>query len=1333
VIAVIAAAVVLLFIILTTPVGERYLKGILESKISGYLQLPVSIDRLDTNLLSRLRLHGTLISNPRPGEDNAALLSIEDIDCRYNLWRLPFKDITIESINITNVMVHARRDSLGKFGITILDSIMAAGESPVNKEDTGSTYNIRLGKFELQGFSAEYSDDSLALHSYLDNLNIRLEEIEVSKYDITLSADSFRVFYDSIPLTIKSISLAGNLSDRDMRIKSLSSSIDNLDLTGQGIIPFDTLESIYADLTLSGNPGTIVDKIVTRFGISKPEIADGFSMTAHVTGAMASPDISADMVIPSIKIDQIVIDNGALSMRRLGDSLYLDSMRLRLFGGNIGISGMAALDTIPGVQFRLQFEQFDIPGMWSSIYGEETSNTGILSGVAEIAGEGYNIENWKIKSDFRATRLAYEGKNLPEMIGTISLSGGDALINIGDSNIGIAARGRIRGEMLSGNFEASISDVSPLAALFNITELDGSIFCRGNIAGTTEFPKATADIYLSRMHYRNFPLDSLDAHVEYIDSVLHIREMHFSGKLDSIDPASPPFEIDSLSGSVDYGGTMSGTIDSLVGTVKFNLRQAGYGEYKLDSTNLNVDVNGRDIYLTEGHLYKDSLAVISSGKINIDNLRGIFKAGLLDNSTVVDSNARTAGLIEAVFDISDTAKMVVDISGHDLRLSLIDYFYPSTFDLRGTVDFTLDFKGNIENPEVQLSATVTEPEFNNVALDSIIVHTDLQGNLFKLSSFNAYGFQQSMTGNALISLMRDSTGYTIDSKSRTSGAVGMNNFDLSLLEPFMSEGSGLAGTSSLDLKWDGSIADPNLTGWLELQNGYYRQTANSVPVENVHIIAAVRDTILSIEKSGGTILAKDFTVDGSMILSQSKEARTDIVVSFADFGKLSVKGKLSADSIGLTILTDSTDIALLRPFFTDIREIGGVLKAELMIKGQIDDPDIMGQVDISRILLWPSELPVPFKDGFIHARFDKDKVFIDTLAMVLNKGRILANGNLTHDMGEITDINMRLSLDSILIDSPDEYIINIRSGRFTYRRDGEYFLFDGDMEFGESRLTANLRPQSILPWAQSVEQTRFELPPILENTRLNVRIRESNELWIDNNLARLKLRTELGIIGSPGLPNFTGRVNAEEGYMLYLDRKFQVKEGTIYFIDPNSFNPEINLTAEATVKSYQAMEATAYLITFSAKGPLRELAVDIISEPTLDKADIIALLTLGATREQLMGKDSDSKGALTERAQMLTSQKISGYISRKIGTVFGLDEVSVQGNLFSMNQSAGPQLLASKKITDRAKLTYSTTVGRSNDQSVRLDYQLTKRFFLEGQTDRLGRSALDLKYKLRFR
>ena len=225
-------------------------------------------------------------------------------------------------------------------------------------------------------------------------------------------------------------------------------------------------------------------------------------------------------------------------------------------------------------------------------------------------------------------------------------------------------------------------------------------------------------------------------------------------------------------------------------------------------------------------------------------------------------------------------------------------------------------------------------------------------------------------------------------------------------------------------------------------------------------------------------------------------------------------------------------------------------------------------------------------------------------------------------------------------------------------------------------------------------------------------------------------------MGQPSNPIPSGQVSIPEGDIFYLDREFQVKEGTFLFSDPNKINPEIHLKAETDVTSYQGMNSTMYTITFSAQGLLSELETNLSSVPQLDNSDIVALLTLGTTRTEMAQGGSSGEGGtgavLEERVEQLASQRISGAVSKKASKALGLDEVSVKGNLFNFGDSWGPQLVVSKRINPRTKITYSTNVGHINDQSIRLAYELTKRWSLGGETDERGNSSLSIIFNLLF-
>ena len=221
-------------------------------------------------------------------------------------------------------------------------------------------------------------------------------------------------------------------------------------------------------------------------------------------------------------------------------------------------------------------------------------------------------------------------------------------------------------------------------------------------------------------------------------------------------------------------------------------------------------------------------------------------------------------------------------------------------------------------------------------------------------------------------------------------------------------------------------------------------------------------------------------------------------------------------------------------------------------------------------------------------------------------------------------------------------------------------------------------------------------------------------------------------------PSPTGRIAVVEGYLFYLDRKFKIRKGTIDFVDPDLSQAILDVEAEILINDRRGGSKDPYTILLTMKGPIKESTLELNSEPVLGRTDILSLLVFGTIRSRLTGQDTPGNPAsigtvLQERIAALSSKRLVDYAGRKIGTLLALDEVSIDGNLFTFGKSWGPQLLAAKKITDRMEITYSLTAGHVNEQNIRLNYNLSKYFSIVGQTDQKGKSGLDLKYRIQFK
>jgi len=1335
-----------IFILASSP-GERFIKGIAEDRLRKELRLHVAIDDLETNLFSRLRIHEFVIGGA-PDTSAEPVLSIENIDIGFNLFQLVFGDLEMDKISVNNIDINLHRDTMGKFNIYLLDSIIeASGTKPASdstEEQTG--FFIRL--LSVDNLFLAYMDDSLRLKTKIDDFDTRLENLAPDRCDYFFSIKNITTSYSEIPFEAKEISSEGNWTGDMVRCDNFNMQFDSLAIHADGEIPLDADTRYDFKTTITGNPNTLINKINSVHELPAVYFDESLDIAINLTGIQPSPLIGITSSIPPFEFDRARSEGGNLAIRYRGDSVFIDTFELKTFGGEMTASGTAVMDSIPSADLNLRLEKIAIPEIWRTFYSQQTPNKGIVNADLNISGRGFEPEGWQIQSELSATELKYNNISLPDLRGAINFAGGIASLNVieGD-NLKIDISGRIKDDGISGRFSAVVSNLTPIATLVNLPDIDGGMFVKGTISGTTGAPNAAADIYLSRMHYLNFPLDTLESRIEYKRDSIYIRSAQFAGRYRTSDTGRPLLDIDSLYADFDYSGSLTGTMENPTGTLDIYCLKSGYGQNYLDSAALHIDFNGQNAIQHHGSLFKGTLSSTLGGNLDLTTMQGKLKAELFDtiaaksqdsDSVSVESNDdepqnELAGTILLDYNLRDTTDIIVNIDIDRLQLEIARHFIVDTLGIKGILDANISAAGDISNPDISTTGRFSSAGIDRVAFDTVLVRAGFHNDILEIRKFDIFGYEQSLSATTSLQLDRDGTGYYIPDEGRVNGQLTMQNFDISVLKSFMTGIADISGTVSIGVTWDGTLEQPGLSGDFAVDKGYILMSPDTYPIENITVGMKIRDTLLTVHHALARIIDNDYLLTGFIVVPDYDHAGLDLSLSVDDIKATHISGSLSSEQFDMQIKTDDFDLAVLGPFLTGVKEISGTLLTDVKIRGNPKDPEIDGRLGIRDLHVWPDTLPAPLDSGVVSIRFNRDKINLDNLYIRLNRGTIKADGYLVHDLADIVDIDIRLALDSINLSSPRTYSVLLNSARLTYKKIEDYYLLGGDIEFGESRLTANVNAGSILPWARTVETSRTELPPILAQTRLDVRIRESSNLWIDNNLARLRIHSELGIIGTPGLPNFNGRVNVAEGYILYLDRKFEVSKGDIYFTNPIRFNPEINFSAEASIKSYQATDAVQYTVTFSARGFLEELKTGLTSDPPLDKGDIISLLTLGATRSQMAGSEASFGGAVKARAQTFTSQRVSGFLTDRVGTVFGLDEVSVQGNLFSRNNSAGPQLLVSKRITDRAKLTYAQTVGHSNDQSIRLDYRLSTKFFLEGQTDRVGRSALDLKYKLKFR
>ena len=85
--------------------------------------------------------------------------------------------------------------------------------------------------------------------------------------------------------------------------------------------------------------------------------------------------------------------------------------------------------------------------------------------------------------------------------------------------------------------------------------------------------------------------------------------------------------------------------------------------------------------------------------------------------------------------------------------------------------------------------------------------------------------------------------------------------------------------------------------------------------------------------------------------------------------------------------------------------------------------------------------------------------------------------------------------------------------------------------------------------------------------------------------------------------------------------------------------------------------------------------------------------------------------------------------------MLNLDKVDVKWNYSDKNDRdrKGTRIVAQKKLTSELDITYTSVVGYSNDQAIKLEYKISDTISLEGESDQKGRTGIDVKFKYNFK
>ncbi len=433
---------------------------------------------------------------------------------------------------------------------------------------------------------------------------------------------------------------------------------------------------------------------------------------------------------------------------------------------------------------------------------------------------------------------------------------------------------------------------------------------------------------------------------------------------------------------------------------------------------------------------------------------------------------------------------------------------------------------------------------------------------------------------------------------------------------------------------------------------------------------------------------------------------------------------------GSVKFNESYDIALIGN--VDMRSLSsisdkiGALKGQgtyiINVLGDWDSPEISGEIDVKDTTAVLTDMT--YKIGPVNGKFvlERGKVTFDSVRTGFAGGIVDLSGVGYLNELSIEKLYLSASLSNIKV-RPLERGSVAFDGKLYYEMSPEASYFSGNIDIKKAKYEKNLELTKLIVGFKDIEGATAEYPDFLKNTELNIHIEGKDDILIDNNIATTPVKISLNLMGTVEQYGLIGRVEAEEGKIYFRNNEFTILESSsVEFIDPGSIVPVFHILAESYINDYY--------IKLTLDGTIDQFNLTLFSDPPLSETDVLTLLTFGQFRKGTQGFESGL--AASEAASILTGD-IQESVGSKFRNITGFDRFQIEPHI-TAGGSFSPKVTVGKRlIEDKLMVLYSTSVGTTDENIIKLQYNLRKNVSIIGSRNEIGSAGVGLKYRFEFK
>lgn len=227
--------------------------------------------------------------------------------------------------------------------------------------------------------------------------------------------------------------------------------------------------------------------------------------------------------------------------------------------------------------------------------------------------------------------------------------------------------------------------------------------------------------------------------------------------------------------------------------------------------------------------------------------------------------------------------------------------------------------------------------------------------------------------------------------------------------------------------------------------------------------------------------------------------------------------------------------------------------------------------------------------------------------------------------------------------------------------------------------------------------------------RLDLHAVAPDELFIDNNFARIEAQADLRVSGVSERPQLAGRIQVISGEVYFRKRTFEVRTAVLDFRPELGLEGFLNVIAESEIQTPEATYSVVLQVTGRTDDPRVVMSAD---DPSLTQNDIVSLIAFGRTAAQLQ-KEGGGVG-VGDLLQLAPGGGYAEKVQRGTAKLLRVDRFEIEPAFSRTTGEFEPQLSVGKNFTEDLSATLASTFGVASRQVLELGYRVTPRISLLG-------------------